>query len=159
MDPTVRADAKGLACIEGVRPVIEAIRSGRRRVLAVWLPNELRTPAQRELGDLVRTHRIARHDAGPGAGGVRASAEPYPEEPYEDLLMGASPRLLVALDRVTDVGNLGSIARSAEVAGATGLVLEDRRSPPIGPGALRASAGALEHLRVGRAPNLGRALA
>ncbi len=154
----MRADAKGLARIEGVRPVIEAIRSGRRRVLAVWLPNEPRTPAQRELEDLVRSQRIARHDAGPGTGGVRASAEPFPEEPYEDLLMGASPRLLVALDRVTDVGNLGSIARSAEVAGATGLVLEDRRSPPIGPGALRASAGALEHLRVGRAPNLGRAL-
>ena len=40
----------------------------------------------------------------------------------------------------------------------TGLVLEHRRAPPIGAGALRASAGALEHLRVGRTPNLRKAL-
>jgi 23S rRNA (guanosine2251-2'-O)-methyltransferase len=158
VDRAVRAEAKGGARIEGVRPIIEAIRSGRRRVLAVWLPRDPSTPAQRELEDLVHAQGIARHDGEPGAGGVYASAEPYLEEPYEELLMGASPRFLVALDRVTDVGNLGSIARSAEVAGAAGLVLEDRRSPPIGPGALRASAGALEHLRVGRTPNLGRAL-
>ena len=158
MDRAVRAQARGEARIEGVRPIIEAIRSGRRRVLAVWLPSELRTPAQRELDGLIRAHGIARHDAEPEAGGVRASAEPYPEEPYEELLMGASPPFLVALDRVTDVGNLGSIARSAELAGAAGLILEDRRSPPIGPGALRASAGALEYLRVGRTSNLGRAL-
>ena len=72
--------------------------------------------------------------------------------------MGPVPHFLVALDRVTDVGNLGSIARSAEVAGAAGLLLEYRHAPPIGPGALRASAGALEYLRVGRTPSLARAL-
>jgi len=72
--------------------------------------------------------------------------------------MHGSPRLLVALDRVTDVGNLGSIARSAESAGATGMILEYRRAAAVGPGALRSSAGALEHLQLGRAPSLSRAL-
>lgn len=152
MDRAVRASQTS---IEGSRPIIEAIRAGRRRVLEVWLPGQARTPAQRELEVLVRERGIPVHA---GHDRVRASAEPYPEESYEALLTGPGPRFLVALDRVTDVGNLGSIARSAEVAGATGLVLELRRSPPIGPGALRASAGALEHLRVGRTPNLGRAL-
>lgn len=89
---------------------------------------------------------------------VTARAEPYPEESFESLLASSTRHLLVALDGVTDVGNLGSIARSAEVAGATGLVLEHRRAPPIHAGALRASAGALEHLRVARTPHLGRAL-
>lgn len=93
-----------------------------------------------------------------GGEGVVAWADPFPEEPFEALIDGESPRFLVALDGVTDVGNLGSIARSAEVAGATGLLLEQRRAPPIDCGALRASAGALEYLRVGRTPSLPRAL-
>ncbi len=144
--------------IEGVRPVIEAIRAGRRRIHHVELPPEGRTPGMRELSALVRERGIPTR-AGRGAGApVVAQADPYPEEPFEALLLGEPPRLLVALDRVTDVGNLGSIARTAEAAGATGLVLEQRQAPPVGPGALRASAGALEFLRVGRTPNLRRAL-
>ena len=93
--------------------------------------------------DLVLRSFDERRQAEPGSEGAYARAEPYPEEPFEELLIGPGPRLLVAFDRVTDVGNLGSIARSAEVAGATGLVLEYRHAPSIGPGALRTSAGAL----------------
>jgi 23S rRNA (guanosine2251-2'-O)-methyltransferase len=141
--------------VEGTRPIIEAIRAGRRRVHEVRLPRKARTPAQRELESLVAERGIAWEHAEEGP---IASADPFPEEPYEQLLTGPGPPFLVALDRVTDVGNLGSIARSAEIAGAGGLVLELRHAPPIGPGALRARAGALEHLRIGRAPNLGRAL-
>ncbi len=135
--------------------MIEAIRAGRRKVHHITLPADGRTPGLRELAALVREHGIPTH---PGSGEVVAQAEPYPEESFEELLLGKGPRRLVALDRVTDVGNLGSIARTAEAAGVTGLVLEHRRAPPVGPGALRASAGALEFLRVGRTPNLARAL-
>ncbi len=110
-----------------------------------------------ELERLVREAGISTRSGAAGHG-VVASAEPLPEESFEDVLIDDRPRFLVALDRVTDVGNLGSVARSAEAAGVTALVLEQRRAPPIGPGALRASAGALEHLRVGRTPNLRRAL-
>ncbi|MBW2281940.1 MAG: RNA methyltransferase [Deltaproteobacteria bacterium] len=144
--------------IEGARPIIEAIRAGRRQVLEVRLPHKPTTPAQRELEALVEERSIPRRPLERGASGAVARAEPYLEEPFEELLLGTPPHFLVALDRVTDVGNLGSIARSAEVAGAGGLVLEYRHAPPIGPGALRASAGALEHLRVGRTPSLPRAL-
>jgi 23S rRNA (guanosine2251-2'-O)-methyltransferase len=90
--------------------------------------------------------------------GVSALADPYPELSFEELLSGPGPRHFVALDGVTDVGNLGSIARSAEAAGASGLVLEQRRAPPVNSGALRASAGALEYLAVARTPNLRKAL-
>ena len=146
-----------LALIEGARPVIEAIRAGRRRVHAVCLPAGDGSSARRELEALLSGRAIERREAKRGES-IHAFADPYPEEEFEALLGSPSPRFLVALDRVTDVGNLGSIARSAEGAGATGLVLEHRRSPPIAAGALRASAGALEHLRIGRTPNLARAL-
>jgi 23S rRNA (guanosine2251-2'-O)-methyltransferase len=151
------AGPANFALIEGARPVIEAIRAGRRRIHSVHLPEGDGSAARRELEALLAERGISPLPAERGAG-VHASADPYPEEEFEALLAEPSPRFLVALDRVTDVGNLGSIARSAECAGAGGLVLEHRNAPPIAAGALRASAGALEHLRVGRAPNLARAL-
>ncbi len=143
--------------IEGVRPLVEAIRAGRRRVLEVSLPPSERGQGLAELERLLRESGIPTE---PGKVGdpVVAKAEPFPEEEFESLLMDDRPRFLVALDRITDVGNLGSIARSAESCGVTGLVMELRRAPAIGPGVLRASAGAIEHLRVGRTPNLRRAL-
>ncbi|MFI5314473.1 MAG: TrmH family RNA methyltransferase [Myxococcota bacterium] len=150
-------DSANLALIEGTRPVIEAIRAGRRRVHTVHLPDGDGSSARRELEAILAERGIERRRAERGEG-VHAFADPYLEEEFEALLSAPSPRFLVALDRVTDVGNLGSIARSAEGAGVHGLVLERRRAPPIAAGALRASAGALEHLRVGRAPNLARAL-
>jgi len=143
--------------IEGARPVIEALRARRRRIHEVSLPEGDGSPARRELEALLAGAGIRVRASGPSQG-VRALADPYPEEDFEVLLATGSPRLLVALDRVTDVGNLGSIARTAEAAGASGLILEHRHAPPIAAGALRASAGALEHLRVGRTPNLARAL-
>ena len=150
-------DPTQFALIEGARPVMEALRAGRRRVHRVVLPEGDGSASRRELQALLAEHGIRPQRAKAGEG-VHAFADPYLEEDVEALIGAPSPRFLVALDRVTDVGNLGSIARSAEAAGVTGLVLEHRHAPPIRAGALRASAGALEHLRVGRAPNLGRAL-
>jgi 23S rRNA (guanosine2251-2'-O)-methyltransferase len=127
-------------------------------VLEIWLPVSGRSAVQREIEERARSGGIPVHATDRSAD-TRALAEPYPEQSFEELLTSLdSPRLLVALDGVTDVGNLGSIARSAETAGVAALVLELRHSPPIGPGALRASSGALEHLRVARTPNLARAL-
>ncbi len=151
-----RSETK-LAVIEGTRPVIEALRAARRKIHEVWLPEGDGSPARRELEKLLAGTGLRTRTA-PRDEGVRALADPFPEEEFEALLASESPRFLVALDRVTDVGNLGSIARTAEAAGATGLVLEYRHAPPIAAGALRTSAGALEHLRVGRTPNLARAL-
>ena len=156
--PLRRAGPEGSVCIEGVRPVAEAIRAGRRTVHRVHL-GDGSTPGLREVRALAARHGIEVRRERPSRGLLCvADADPLPEEDAEAILVQESPRFLVALDRVTDVGNLGSIARSAEGAGVGGLILEHRRAPPIEPGALRASAGALEHLRVGRTPNLGRTL-
>jgi 23S rRNA (guanosine2251-2'-O)-methyltransferase len=149
----------GPSSIEGVRPILEAIRAGRRRVHSVEVSEGDGSPGLRELRALAEQQGIPMTAARGGPSRAQALADPYPEVDFERLLEAEGPRFLVALDRVTDVGNFGSIARTAEAAGAIGMILEHHHAPPIGPGALRASAGALEHLRVGRTPNLARALA
>jgi 23S rRNA (guanosine2251-2'-O)-methyltransferase len=67
-------------------------------------------------------------------------------------------RLLLALDGVEDPQNLGALLRVADGAGVDGVVLTERRSAPLSPVAVKASAGATEHLRIARVVNLVRAL-
>jgi 23S rRNA (guanosine2251-2'-O)-methyltransferase len=91
--------------------------------------------------------------------GVELEAGPLPELSLDELVQpGKPPRTLVALDGVEDPQNVGAIARVAEAAGARGLILTRRRSPPLSPAVARASAGAIEWLPVARVPNLPRAL-
>jgi 23S rRNA (guanosine2251-2'-O)-methyltransferase len=66
--------------------------------------------------------------------------------------------LVVALDHVEDPQNLGAVLRNAEGAGATAVVIPDRRSAMVTPAARRAAAGAASHVRVATVPNLVRAL-
>jgi 23S rRNA (guanosine2251-2'-O)-methyltransferase len=70
----------------------------------------------------------------------------------------AAARLLLALDGVEDPQNLGALLRVADGAGVDGVVLTERRSAPLSPVAVKASAGAAEHLRIARVVNLVRAL-
>ena len=76
----------------------------------------------------------------------------------EDLLDGPEPRLVLALDGVEDPQNLGALLRTAEGAGVDGVLLTERRSAPLSAVAIKASAGAAEHLRLARVVNLVRAL-
>jgi len=85
--------------------------------------------------------------------GVCAEAGGYPYVSAEELLAGSAP-LVVALDEVQDPQNLGSICRTAECAGASGVVIPERRAAEITPAACKASAGAVEHLRIARVRNL-----
>jgi 23S rRNA (guanosine2251-2'-O)-methyltransferase len=95
--------------------------------------------------------------------GVALRVGPLSELSLEELLdyarkaPGEGSRL-VLLDGVEDPQNVGAIARVAESAGANGLILTERRAPPLTPAVSRASAGAIEWLRVARVSNLGRAL-
>jgi 23S rRNA (guanosine2251-2'-O)-methyltransferase len=79
------------------------------------------------------------------------------EDLFEPEQPGAT-RLLLALDGVEDPQNLGALLRVADGAGVDGVVLTERRSAPISPVAVKASAGATEHLRIARVVNLVRAL-
>jgi 23S rRNA (guanosine2251-2'-O)-methyltransferase len=126
--------------IYGRRPVAEAER-GRRRVQRVWRSPE--TPAE----------ELERLCGSPDHQGVVAEVEPYP---YADphALVREEGTLLVALDQVQDPRNLGAVCRSAEAAGAAGVVVPERRAATVTAVACKSSAGAVEHLRVARVRNL-----
>lgn len=126
--------------VYGRRPVAEA-RRGRRRVRRVWTSEDL--PAS-------ELNRLA---GSPDHQGIVAEADPYP---YADALelLERPEAMVIALDQIQDTRNLGAICRSAEAAGADGVVIPSRRSASITPAACKASAGAVEHLRVARVTNL-----
>jgi len=90
--------------------------------------------------------------------GVCAEAGGYPYVSGEGLLAGPEP-LVVALDEVQDPQNLGSICRTAECAGAAGVAIPQRRAAEVTPAACKASAGAVEHLRVAKVRNIADFLA
>jgi 23S rRNA (guanosine2251-2'-O)-methyltransferase len=85
--------------------------------------------------------------------GVCARAGAFPYVSAEELLSGPDP-LLVALDQVQDPQNVGSICRTAECAGAAGVVICERRAAEVSAAVCKASAGAVEHLRLARVRNM-----
>jgi 23S rRNA (guanosine2251-2'-O)-methyltransferase len=126
--------------IYGRRPVAEAER-GRRRVHRVWRAPET---------DAFELERLC---GSPDHQGVVAEVDPYPYADPNALLRGEDP-LLVALDQVQDPRNLGAVCRSAEFAGAAGVVVPERRSAAITAATCKASAGAVEHLPIAHVRNL-----
>lgn len=126
--------------IYGRRPVAEAER-GRRRVHRVWRAPE--TSAE----------ELERLCGSPDHQGVVAEVDPYP---YGDpvALLRREGAVLIALDQVQDPRNLGAVCRSAEFAGAAGVVIPERRSAAITPATCKASAGAVEHIEVAHVRNL-----
>ena len=145
----------------GRNPVHEALRAGRRRIEAVWATERAaREPWLREVSDvqLATSDELTRRCGSPDHQGVCAEAGGYPYAGAAELLAVPDP-FIVALAELQDPQNLGAICRSAECAGATGVVLCERRAAAITPAAAKASAGAVEHLRVARVRNLADFLA
>jgi 23S rRNA (guanosine2251-2'-O)-methyltransferase len=139
----------------GRNAVREALR-GRRPVLRVWAERDELTQDARAAGVQVQTADAATLEAmcgSPAHQGIVCEAGPYPYADPGALLGGAQP-LVVALDQVQDPQNLGAICRSAEGAGASGVVIPERRAAEVTPAVCRASAGAVEHLSVARVRNL-----
>jgi 23S rRNA (guanosine2251-2'-O)-methyltransferase len=140
--------------VYGRQAVREALR-GRRAVHRVWATE----PAAR--ADWL--HGVAVERTGSASiealaqsrehQGVCAEAGPYPYVDAGDLLAG-SDALVLCLDQVHDPNNLGAICRVAECAGAAGAVIPQRGAAQVTPAVCRASAGAVEHLRVARVRNL-----
>jgi 23S rRNA (guanosine2251-2'-O)-methyltransferase len=139
----------------GRNPVREALRAGRRRIEGVWATERAaREPWLREARPrIVGAEEIERRCGSPDHQGVCAEAGGYPYVGAGELLAAEEP-FIVALDELQDPQNLGAIARSAECAGATGLVICERRAAAVTPAAAKASAGAVEHLRIARVRNL-----
>lgn len=125
--------------IYGRRPVAEAER-GRRRVHRVWRAPE------------TSGEELERLCGSPDHQGVVAEVDPYPYGDARGMLREGA--LLVALDQVQDPRNLGAVCRSAEFAGAAGVVIPERRSAAITAATCKASAGAVEHIEVAHVRNL-----
>lgn len=145
----------------GRNAVREALR-GKRRLTELWCSERAaREPWIAESG--LSAQRVDADElerlCGSGAHqGVCARAEPYPYADAADLL-SVEDALIVALDQIQDPQNLGAIARSAECASATGIVLPERRSAEVTPAVCKASAGAVEHLSIARVRNVADFLA
>ncbi|HEX6237056.1 MAG TPA: 23S rRNA (guanosine(2251)-2'-O)-methyltransferase RlmB [Acidimicrobiales bacterium] len=167
--------------MEGRQAVRELLLAGTRRVREVWMIDESDdAPILRDIVELARGASVPVRTVGRGRfaaqarceapQGVLALAAPLPEADLDDLAAGRDVRaaptgpgrgapFLVALDGVTDPGNLGAVLRSAECAGATGVVLPRHRAVHVTPAATKAAAGAVEHLPIAVAGGLASAVA
>ena len=134
--------------VYGRQPVRELLAARRRPVETLWAVKPQEWPGAKQ----ATSDEIAARCGSESHQGVCAQTAGYPYVGARELLR--EDALIVALDEVTDVQNLGAIARTAEVAGATGLVIPERRSAEVTPAACKASAGAVEHLRIARVRNL-----
>ena len=146
--------------VYGRRPVREALR-GPREVLELWA-TERAVASEPWLADGPRVHVKPDREIGEAAEtrdhqGVLAWCEPYRYADAHELAAVERP-LLACLDQVTDPRNLGAVIRSAEGAGATGVVVPAHGSARVTAAVCRASAGAVEHLPVAVVPNLARYL-
>ena len=142
--------------VYGRRAVREALR-GRREVLELLATERAARDGWERKPKVVPERTLTELAGTRDHQGVVARVEPFRyADAYE---LAAGEPLLVALDQVTDPRNLGAVIRSAEGAGATGVVLPAHGSARVTAAVCRASAGAAEHLPVAVVPNLARYLA
>ena len=153
----------------GRNPIREALKVGRDMEKLLVAKGELIGSA-REIVAMAREQKVivqevdrAHLDAmAPGHQGLIAVVSAYAYKTVDDMLALAKERgeepFLVILDGVTDPHNLGAIIRSAECAGAHGVIIPERRAVGLTPAAVKASAGAVEYLPVAREVNLTRTI-
>lgn len=145
----------------GRNPVREALRAGRRPVHEVWATERAVREPWLQGGPavhVVSADEVARRCASDAHQGVCARTDDYPYADAREMLAAEDP-LIVVLDEIQDPHNLGAVCRTAECVGATGVVIPQRRAAEVTPAAAKASAGAVEHLRIARVRNVADFLA
>jgi 23S rRNA (guanosine2251-2'-O)-methyltransferase len=152
--------------IYGINPVVEALRA--RRVTAVRVSPR----ADERLAEIVRlageqgipvrranAHELDRFAKGGVHQGVVADVHDRVDLSVEDLVTGAaSTPLIVVLDQIEDPHNVGAILRTADAAGADGVVRQSRHAARLDGAAAKASAGAVAHVKIAEVVNVARAL-
>lgn len=152
--------------VYGIRPVIEAIKSGKE-IDKIFIQSNLRGSLLQDLKDSLmgmriniqyvpveKLNRLTRnlHQ------GVVAMISPIEYSSLEEILIANTEKgeksLIIMLDRVTDVRNLGAIARTAECSGAHAIVIPQHGSAQINEDAIKTSAGALLRIPICREQNL-----
>ena len=153
--------------IYGINPVLEALRAGRVTSLRVGrrgggrvqelltLAGERGIAVQRVEPDVL--DRLAR--GGVHQGVVADAADASVDYSVDELVRGSRGRaLIVVLDGVEDPHNLGAILRSADAAGVDGVIVQNRRAAALDGAAVKASAGAVAHVKIAQVVNIARAI-
>lgn len=152
--------------------VLEALRGSRRDIISLWVQQDLR---QKELTPILKAakarnvptqqvskQRIGQRAADSSHQGVLLEVGPYPYCEMGEMLALAERRqekpLLLVLDLLHGPQNIGTLLRTAEICGAHGVILQDRRAPEITPAVVQFSVGAAEHLLIAQVTNLVQAI-
>lgn len=148
---SLRADRRqpfALLLLEGIKPapiVNEIIKLAKQKRLPI------KTYSRHDLGNISKTNE---HQ------GIALETSGYPYADIDALLALAKERqeapLLLVLDLIQDVQNFGSLIRTAEAAGAHGIIIQTRRAAAVTPATVNTASGAVEHLLVARVTNLAR---
>lgn len=162
--------------IEGKRAVIEALRT-RVPLTAVLLADNMQRDSL--VADILRKakqqsvpvkevsrKRLDELSARGSHQGVMAQTKPYRYASLDDIIAAAESHaaehdgsaLVVVLDHITDAGNLGAIARSAESVGACGIVIPNKRAAQVSAATYKSSAGAVSHIPIAQVANLAQTL-
>lgn len=152
--------------ISRLNPLLEAVKSSPKRINKIFIQKDRRHEKISEIIHLAKASDIpvlfvpkqklerlvSSHQ------GVVALVSPKEFSSLDEILSSAKIPFLILLDSIEDPQNLGAIIRTAEGAGADGVILEERRSVGLSETVLSVSAGALEHLKVARVKNLARTM-
>ncbi|MGA2587084.1 MAG: 23S rRNA (guanosine(2251)-2'-O)-methyltransferase RlmB [Candidatus Aminicenantales bacterium] len=152
--------------ISRINPLLEILRTSPQRVNKIFLQKE---GGRRPVGEIVALAKAghvpylfmpkkALDKLASYHQGVVALVSAKEFVPLDAILAAAKTPFLLLLDEIEDPQNLGAILRSAEGAGVDGVVIPERRSAGLTETVFEVSAGALEHLKVARVPNLAQAM-
>lgn len=156
----------------GRQPVREMLRAGRRRISEIFILASARpSPEIDEIRATMEERNLKLTNASPekleamvgdvNHQGIVAQVYPYRYVSYKKMLSDAGQdenAFFLFLDCLEDPQNVGSLLRTAEAAGVTGVVIPAHRAVGITPAVVRASAGAAEHMQVAVVPNLVRCM-
>lgn len=147
--------------VEGRQAVRELLIAGNRKVREVWVSSDLDerdviadiialAHAQRVPVMEMNRRKLEAEARSEAPQGVLAKAAPLPEAQLSDLMKRrpGKPPFLVAVDGVTDPGNLGALLRCCDGAGVHGVVLPRHRAVHVTPTVAKAAAGAIEHVPI-----------
>ena len=152
--------------VYGINPVLEALRAGRVTALRVGSRRDQRLMRMVALADeqgvrveYVPADVLGRVSRGGVHQGVVADVADVVEYSVSDLVGGAAAApLIVVLDGIEDPRNAGAILRTADAAGADGVVIQTRHAAALSGAGAKASAGAIAHVRIAAVVNIARAI-
>lgn len=152
--------------IHGINPVREAIKAGKRKIFSIHLlkrksdffKDVISSAEQNNIKVLYSDDRkIEKLSLSSMHQGIAAEVSPYQLQLLENILPEIEKKedsLILILDGITDPMNFGSIIRSALLFNADLVITEEKNSTPVTATVCRASAGAVEHIKISRVTNL-----